>query len=179
MVGNYLPHAAEYIRILPEIVLCVFGVILMMLEAVTSERQKPALGTLSAVAIVAAFFANLYAYTSAGQAFQNMLTIDAFGTFFRGLVLVVGFLCVLASFGYLRREGAESGEYYSLILFSMIGQCILSTANDLIMVFIGLEISSIATIYWRAFFATTGATTKRRSSIFCWARSLPRSCCTA
>ena len=37
MVGNYLPHAAEYIRILPEIVLCVFGVILMMLEAVTNE----------------------------------------------------------------------------------------------------------------------------------------------
>ena len=145
MVGNYLPHAAEYIRILPEIVLCVFGVILMMLEAVTNEQQKPALGTFSAIAIVAAFFANLYAYTSAGQAFQNMLTIDAFGTFFRGLVLVVGFLCVLASFGYLRREGAESGEYYSLVLFSLIGQCILSTANDLIMVFIGLEISSIAT----------------------------------
>jgi NADH-quinone oxidoreductase subunit N len=145
MSGNYLPHATEYIRILPEIVLCVFAIVLMMLEAVTSERQKPALGTLSALAIVVAFFANLYAYTSSGQAFQNMITIDAFGTFFRGLVLVVGFLCVLASFGYLRRERAETGEYYSLILLSLIGQCILSTANDLIMVFIGLEISSIAT----------------------------------
>jgi NADH-quinone oxidoreductase subunit N len=145
MVGNYLPHASEYIRILPEIILCVFGVILMVLEAVTSEKQKPALGTLSLVAILAAFFGNLYAYTYAGQAFQNMITVDGFGTFFRGLVLVVGFLCVLASFGYLRREQAETGEYYALILFSLIGQCILSTANELIMVFIGLEISSIAT----------------------------------
>ena len=144
MTGNYLPHGAEYIRILPEIVLCVFGIVLMMLEAVTSERQKPALGTLSAFAIVIAFLANLYSYTSSGQAFQNMITVDGFGTFFRGLVLIVGFLCVLASFGYLRRERAETGEYYSLILFSLVGQCILSTANDLIMVFIGLEISSIA-----------------------------------
>jgi NADH-quinone oxidoreductase subunit N len=145
MVGNYLPAAAEYIRILPEIVLCIFGVALMVLEAITNERQKPALGIFSLVGIVAAFVANLYSFTNPGQAFQQMITVDGFGTFFRGLVLGVGFLCTLGSFGYLRREKAETGEYYALILFSIIGQCILSTANDLIMVFIGLEISSIAT----------------------------------
>ena len=79
------------------------------------------------------------------QAFQNMITVDAYGTFFRGLVLVVGFLCILMSFSYLKREKAQTGEYYALILFSLVGQCVLATANDLIMVFIGLEISSIAT----------------------------------
>ena len=152
MVGNYLVPAVDYLRILPEIVLCIFGIALMMLEAVTSEKQKSALGWLSLAGIVGAFVANLYAYTSPGFAFQNMITVDGFGTFFRGLVLVVGFLCVLASLGYLRREGAESGEYYSLILFSLIGQCILSTANDLIMVFLGLEISSIATYILAGFF---------------------------
>ena len=73
------------------------------------------------------------------------MSIDGYGTFFRGLVLVVGFLCILTSFSYLEREKAQSGEYYSLILFSLVGQCILATATDLIMVFIGLEISSIAT----------------------------------
>jgi NADH-quinone oxidoreductase subunit N len=145
VVGNYLPLGVEYIRILPEIVLCVFGIAIMMLEAVTTERQKPALGTLTLVGILIAFFANLYAHLSGGMAFQNMITVDGFGTFFRGLVLIVGFLCVLASLGYLRREQAETGEYYALILFSLIGQCVLSTANDLIMVFIGLEISSIGT----------------------------------
>ena len=49
------------------------------------------------------------------------------------------------SFSYLKREKAQTGEYYALILFSLVGQCVLATANDLIMVFIGLEISSIAT----------------------------------
>ncbi|HJY06270.1 MAG TPA: NADH-quinone oxidoreductase subunit N, partial [Bryobacteraceae bacterium] len=145
MIGNYVPHGVEYIRILPEILLCLFGILIMVLEAITTESQKRMLGVLSLVGIVLAFAANLYAYTVPGQAFQNVITIDAFATFFRGLVLVVGLLCVLASLGYLRRQRAESGEYYSLILFSMIGQCILSTANELIMVFIGLEISSIAT----------------------------------
>ncbi len=52
--------------------------------------------------------------------------------------------CLLLS--YLDREDSNAGgEFYSLILFSVVGQCIMVTAADLIMVFIGLEISSIAT----------------------------------
>lgn len=136
---------ADYLRFLPEIVLSVFGIIIMMLEAVTSQRKKSFLGSLSVVGIILAFAANLWAYTNTGPAFQNMIVVDGYGTFFRGLVLVVGFLCILTSFSYLDREDAQTGEYYALILFSLVGQCILSTANDLIMVFIGLEISSIAT----------------------------------
>src|SRR5581483_6763917 len=144
MLGDFQPHAVEYLRFLPEILLSVFGILIMMLEAV-ARGKRTYLGALAIVAIVAAFVANIFAYSNAGPAFQDMIVIDGYGTFFRGLVLVVGFLCVLASFSYLERERAQSGEYYALILFSLIGQCILSTASDLIMVFIGLEISSIAT----------------------------------
>ena len=63
---------------------------------------------------------------------------------FRVIVIAVGALTVFTSYPFLNREGANSGEYYALVLFSMVGQCVLATANDLIMVFIGLEISSIA-----------------------------------
>ena len=52
---------------------------------------------------------------------------------------------MLASYRYLDREKAEPGEYHALILFSVMGQCVMVTANELIMIFIGLEISSIAT----------------------------------
>ena len=145
MLGDLTPHGAEYLRFLPEIILTIFGIIIMMLEAVTSERQKAVLGSIALVGIALAFAGNVLAYSDRGQAFQNMILIDSYGSFFRGLVLVVGFLCILTSFSYLAREGAQSGEYYALILFSIIGQCILATARDLIMVFIGLEISSIAT----------------------------------
>src|ERR1017187_9270070 len=73
-----------------------------------------------------------------------MLVVDGFATFFRLLVIGVGILTVLASYRYLAREGAEAGEYHALLLFSISGQCIMVTANELIMIFIGLEISSIA-----------------------------------
>ena len=71
--------------------------------------------------------------------------VDGFATFFRFLVLAIGILAVLASYRYLDREKAETGEYHALLLFSIMGQCVMVAANDLIMIFIGLEISSIAT----------------------------------
>ncbi len=108
MLGNFMPHAADYLRFAPEIVLSVFGVVIMVLEAITSEARKTSLGILSLLGIVIAFAANAYAYEDPGQAFQNMITVDAYGTFFRGLVLVVGFLCVLMSFSYLTRERAQT-----------------------------------------------------------------------
>ena len=143
MLGNFQPQSIEYIRFLPEILLSIFGIVIMMLEAV-SRGKRTYLGVIALIALAAAFAANFWAYSDRGHAFQNMIVIDGYGTFFRGLVLVVGFLCVLASISYLERENAQSGEYYALILFSVVGQCILATASDLIMVFIGLEISSIA-----------------------------------
>ena len=73
-----------------------------------------------------------------------MLIVDGFATFFRVLVIVVGMLTVLPSYRFLARENAETGEYHALLLFSVAGQCLMAAANDLIMVFIGLEISSIA-----------------------------------
>jgi len=144
MSASFVPNGNDYLRFLPEILLSIFGIAVMMLEAV-SKGKKGYLGIVALAGIAAAFIANIVAYSDPGSAFQHMMVVDAYATFFRGLVLVVGALCILASISYLDREGAQGGEYYALILFSIVGQCVLATATDLIMVFIGLEISSIAT----------------------------------
>jgi len=60
------------------------------------------------------------------------------------LVMVVGILSILASYRFLARQEAETSEYHALLLFSIAGQCMMAAANDLIIVFIGLEISSIS-----------------------------------
>ncbi len=146
MPVNASVSGLDYLRFLPEILLIVFGVFIMILEAAMPAGSKRApLGVLAIVGIVLAFAANLWASQNGGPAFHYMIVADDFGNFFRGLVLIVGFLCVLASLSYLERNNAQRGEYYALILFSLVGQCILATSDDLIMVFIGLEISSIAT----------------------------------
>lgn len=144
MSANFVPAASDYARIGPEIVLSLVGIAVMMLEAV-AKGKRTYLAAISLLGIAVAFLMNIVAYNDPGAAFQNMISVDAYATFFRGLVLVVGALCTLASVSYLDRENVQGGEYYALILFSLVGQCTLATAADLIMVFIGLEISSIAT----------------------------------
>ena len=144
MPADFFPKSVELLRFLPEIVLTVVGTLLMVLESIGGRRWSRFYGNLSLAGLAGALAAAVSAYGSPGPAFSGMLIADGFGAFFRALLISVGILTVLASYRYLGREGVDTGEYHALILFSITGQCIMVTANDLIMIFIGLEISSIA-----------------------------------
>ncbi len=144
-VNLALPSSADYLRVLPEIILTVAGTIIMLLEAVMGRRSRTVLGYLSIAALAVGIWGSVVALDNGGPAFSGLLIIDGFATFFRVLVMSIGILTILQSFQYLSREKANSGEYYALILFSIVGQSVMASANELIMVFIGLEISSIAT----------------------------------
>jgi len=138
------PAGVEYLRFLPEIILITAGTLLMVLDVVLRKQSQEIYGHISMAALLAAMAGAVVAYSSPGPAFSGMLLVDGFATFFRVLVIGVGILTVLSSYGFLRREGAERGEYHALLLFSIAGQCVMVSANELIMIFIGLEISSIA-----------------------------------
>ena len=145
MPAEFVPSGVELARFLPEILLTLAGTLLMVIEAVAGRRWPNLYGNLSLVALVAALGATLNAYGMPGTAFSGMLLADGFAAFFRLLVIGVGIMTVLASYRFLAREEVETGEYHALILFSVVGQCVMVTAAELIMIFIGLEISSIAT----------------------------------
>ena len=145
MPANFMPTAADYLRILPEIIMTIAGALIMLLEGLLGENKKRNLALLTFVAFAAALVSAVAANADPGLSFSNMLIVDGFATFFRVLVIAVGILSLFSATQYLKREHAESSEYYALLLFSVTGQCVMATANELIMIFIGLEISSIAT----------------------------------
>jgi NADH-quinone oxidoreductase subunit N len=134
----------DALRFLPEIILTVMGTLLMVLDPVIHKRSSNAFGHISLLALLLALGGTVYSYGVAGPAFGGMLMVDGFATFFRVLVIVVGILTVFPSYRFLARQDAETSEYHALLLFSIAGQCLMADANDLIIVFIGLEISSIA-----------------------------------
>ncbi len=142
-ISNFI-NAGDLIRFLPEIILSVAGTLLMVLDPLVNRRSSNLFGTLSLLALIGALFGSVAAYAQAGPAFGGMLSVDGFATFFRMLVIVVGILTVLPSYRFLARQDAETGEYHALLLYSIAGQCVMVSANDLIMIFIGLEISSIS-----------------------------------
>src|SRR3569833_1364248 len=144
MPANFAPSASDMLWFGSEIILTVMGTVLMVLDPLFARRLPRIFGHISIATLIAAIFAAISANGVPGFAFSNLLVIDGFGTYFRILVLAIGILTVLSSYRYLSREQADTGEYHALVLFSIMGQCLMVTANDLIMIFIGLEISSIA-----------------------------------
>lgn len=138
------PDFHDIHRIGPEIILTIFGTLAMVLEPLTGDGkgEKPQLRYLALAGLAIAIAFALIA--EPGTSFHQMVRVDGFATFFRILTCSVGILTVLASAGYLVREKHENGEFYALLLFSIAGQSIMASANELIVLFIGLEISSIA-----------------------------------
>lgn len=146
-LARFIPTDADYIRILPELILTIAGVIIMFLESFRGEREgaSPLSGGVTMAALIGAIAGAAMAGGNMGFAFQNMVIVDGYATFFRILCLSVGVLTVFAAGSYLDREGAAKGEFYALMLFSLVGQCLMCAANELVMIFVGIEISSIAT----------------------------------
>ena len=150
-VSGYF-NSIDALRFLPEIILTVAATLLMVLDPVIHKASSKAFGAISILALLGAIGAAIYGFSMPGSAFGGMLLNDGFALFFRILVMVVGILAILPSFRFLARQGAEAGEYHSLILFSITGQCIMAAANDLMIIFIGLEISSIASYVLAGYF---------------------------
>jgi len=145
MDAKFFPQTAELLRFLPEIILTIAGTLLLLLEGFKKdEDSRTVISSLTLLSIGLAMYGTVVAYQNPGLAFSNMLISDGFAAFFRLVVLAVGLLTVLCSTAYLEREKSNTGEFYVLLLFSLAGQCLMAASNELIMVFIGLEVSSIA-----------------------------------
>lgn len=139
-------HAADYIRLLPELVLTAFGVAVMILDALMPAGQsRRSLGILSFVGALAAIAAGFYQLNWYGDAWFGMVRVDSFSVFFHVLIPAISAICILASLEYLDQQKINSGEYYGLILFGTVGMMLMTSAIELVLIFIALEISSIST----------------------------------
>jgi NADH-quinone oxidoreductase subunit N len=141
-----IPRAADYVRILPEIVLAIFGMIVMVLDPLMDERRSQrTLGAIALVGSLATLAATLFQSQYPGLGFWNMVQVDSFSVFFHFLVAAVTVVVILTSFEYMQVQGIRAGEYYALILFGALGMSLMSSAVELVLIFIALEISSIST----------------------------------
>jgi NADH-quinone oxidoreductase subunit N len=141
-----IPQASDYIRILPELVLSAFGIVVMMLDPlVDEERSQKTLGLIAFVGTLAGLISTWFMAQSPGLAFSSMVRIDTFSVFFTFLVIAIAAVVILTSFEYMAVQRIRAGEYYALILFGVVGMVLMSSAIELMMIFIGLEISSIST----------------------------------
>ncbi len=135
-----IPGFADLHRVLPELIWCGFGVVLMLLQPFVKSRQA-----LTFIAMLGAAAGTLSTFFGiAGSGFSGLIQFDTLSLFFHWLVGLVAFLVILASDSYLERENLDGAEFYALILFATAGMGVLASAQELLTAFIGLEMSSIS-----------------------------------
>jgi NADH-quinone oxidoreductase subunit N len=132
-------------RLAPEIVLCGFGILIMVVDPFVSAAHKKAMGWLGFIGAIAALAAIRLSSQNPGMAYQGLVRVDAFSVFLHVIVIGVATLAILGSFHYLDEERLQRGEYYALVLFATAGMGILAGADELVTAFLGLEMSSIST----------------------------------
>jgi len=158
-----IPQTEDYIRILPELVLSAFGIVVMMLDPlVDEEKSQKTLGLIALVGTLAALASTWFMGQGPGLAFSNMVRVDTFSVFFSFLVIAIAAVVILSSFEYMAVQRIRAGEYYALILFSVVGMVLMSSAIELVLIFIALEISSIST-YILAGFRRSSASSSESS----------------
>jgi NADH-quinone oxidoreductase subunit N len=138
---------ASVIALLPEYVLILTGVLIMLIEAVLkpTTSRKP-LGWLAIAGTTATGFISWYQLRlGVLTAFSGNIQVDAFSIFFHLLIAAVVVATLLGSLDYFDGHASHAGEYFALVLFGAVGMMLMTCSVELLMVFIGLEISSIST----------------------------------
>lgn len=136
-------------------VLLVFGTMLLVLvDLFLPEERKSWTPILACVGIGVSFVVNLFVFSPAeGEqiALSGMFVADAFTGFLNAVILIATFISILLSWDYLNRHDIHRGEYYILALLSSAGAMFMVGANDLVMVFVALELLSIPLYILAAF----------------------------
>jgi len=149
----------DWLAVAPETTIIAAGLVLVLVAALNRGRRDLATTylviSLSGVALALAFVARIWSDIQAPghpyQALSRMVAVDGFSLFLKVVVLIATALGVLIADGFLRRERMERPECLSLMLFSASGMLIMASANDLIVVFLALEVLSIALYVLAAF----------------------------
>ena len=129
--------------IVPLLCVTAAGLAAMLAEAFRSPGEKMPLGGLGVIGLAGAAVSAVLLWGRHATAFGTV-SADGFGLFFVGIFVVIGVMTMLLSPGLAEREGLPGGEFYALTLFGIAGMMLMAMATDLLVIFLALEVMSLA-----------------------------------
>ena len=140
---NYL----DFTNSIPLLIIAGAGLVIMLLETIFPFSKKnvseTAIFYFSIVALTAAIAFSFFDMPKNFILYTNFIRVNTLTSIVNIALLGGIFITVLSSRNYLEQEKINHGEYYSLLFFSLLGMMLMNQANDLIVVFVGLELMSI------------------------------------
>jgi len=140
--------------IMPEVIVSLVGVLIMLVDAFSKPTQRWISGSISLAGLLAAAISALSLWStsaSGAQAFYGMIVLDELRLGFTLVFLVVSALTVLVSMVWIENERLPAGEFHSLLMFATAGMMLMASGGDLVIIFLGLELLSIATYVMAGF----------------------------
>ncbi len=134
--------------IAPELFVCAAAVIVMLVDAFVRPTQRWITGGISLAGLILGGIASVCLWvngTPSADAFNGMIVLDELRLGFTLIFLLVSALTLLLSTVWVENEQLPAGEFHSLLLFATTGMMLMASGNDLVIIFLGLEILSIAT----------------------------------
>lgn len=154
MLIDYSSGFHYLLAMAPEAVLATTGMA-VLLAGVSGKRQDAPgqeLGWIALAGLAAAAVANGWLYSGATEDGTGaMIAVDRLRLFANWVFLLGAAFAVVVSLDYVARRRLQAGEYYSLILFAVVGMMFMASARDLMIVFLGLELMSMAVYALAAF----------------------------
>ena len=131
--------------LMPELIIVMTFVIVMIFDLIRSI-QKSVLAWVTIIGSAIALWASAEMLNAGivGNQFNGMIRVDRFSMYFNIIFLVSTILVTLISINYLDRQDKRQGEYYVLILLATLGMMLMASGNELIVVFLGLELMSLS-----------------------------------
>ena len=133
----------ELNAIVPMACVTAAGIAAMVAEAFREPGERMPIGGLGAVGLVGAGIASFLLWGRDAVSF-GVVAADNFGLFVTWILIVVGLLSLGFSATTIDRERLPGGEYYALMLFAIAGMMLMATATDLLLIFLALEVLSLA-----------------------------------
>jgi NADH-quinone oxidoreductase subunit N len=133
----------EYAAIIPLVIVALSGTAAMLAEAFRQPGERMPIAGLGFIGLVGAAVASVFLWDSDARSF-GVIRSDNFALFINLILCVVGVLTMLFSDDLVDRERLPPGEYYALTLYAICGMMMMAAATDLLVIFIALEIFSLA-----------------------------------
>ncbi|HEY0760051.1 MAG TPA: NADH-quinone oxidoreductase subunit N [Acidisarcina sp.] len=142
-----MTQGAQFLRILPEAILTLTGVLIMLIDPLLARTtSRKGVGGLATLGVLGALIASLEQIRLVpGTAYSGVVQTDAFSIFFHVLICAIVLVTLLVSIDSIDPSSENQGELFALVAFGAVGMLLMSTAVELLLVFVGLEISSIST----------------------------------
>ncbi len=146
----------DLLTISPMLWVVIGAMVVLMVDLILPRDRKSQLVGISFVSLLISGFYCVYLWDKDMTAFNGTVIADNFALLFQGILLIVAALSIALSEKYIQQKGINYGEYYALMLFSTSGAMLMATSRELITIFVGLEVLSIA-LYVLSGFARTEA----------------------